>query len=144
MPSQVIQLNAEFAPCLTHIVSRAGRSPHGRELFRRHHISYEAAIKPKSDLYRELLPLINSGRCELLDHQRLISQLSGLERGTARSGRDSIDHGPGAHDDVANAAAGALLDAFNVQKRRALFGSRRAARARARGKPRRADAPVAT
>jgi hypothetical protein len=32
----------------------------------------------------------------------------GLERRTARGGRDSIDHAPGAHDDLANAVAGAL------------------------------------
>jgi hypothetical protein len=30
----------------------------------------------------------------------------GLERRTARGGRDSIDHAPGAHDDLANAVAG--------------------------------------
>ena len=47
--------------------------------------------------------------CELLDHPRLVSQLCGLERRTARSGKDSIDHAPGGHDDVANAAAGALV-----------------------------------
>jgi len=35
--------------------------------------------------------------------------LHGLERRTARGGRDSIDHGPGAKDDVANAAAGVLV-----------------------------------
>jgi len=45
----------------------------------------------------------------LLDVPRLASQLCGLERRTARGGKDSIDHGPGAHDDLANAAAGALL-----------------------------------
>jgi hypothetical protein len=70
------------------------------------------------DLYRELLPLINSGRCELLDHPKLISQLTGLERRTARGGRDSIDHAPGAHDDVANAVAGALLAAHSAHKQR--------------------------
>jgi hypothetical protein len=32
-----------------------------------------------------------------------------LERRTARSGKDSIDHPPGAHDDVANAVAGVLV-----------------------------------
>jgi hypothetical protein len=42
----------------------------------------------------------------------LISQLHGLERRTARGGRDSIDHAPGAHDDVANAVAGALVIAL--------------------------------
>jgi hypothetical protein len=36
----------------------------------------------------------------------VINQLCALERRTARSGRDSIDHPTGAHDDVANAVAG--------------------------------------
>src|SRR5262249_4903704 len=36
----------------------------------------------------------------------LLTQLVGLERRTARGGRDSIDHPPGAHDDLANAVAG--------------------------------------
>jgi hypothetical protein len=36
----------------------------------------------------------------------LLVQLVGLERRTARGGRDSIDHAPGAHDDLANAVAG--------------------------------------
>ena len=56
-----------------------------------------------------MLPMLNAGRCSLLDNQRLISQLCGLERRTARGGRDSIDHAPGGHDDIANAVAGALL-----------------------------------
>ena len=45
----------------------------------------------------------------MLDIRRLISQLHGLERRTARGGKDSIDHGPGAHDDIANAVAGAIV-----------------------------------
>jgi hypothetical protein len=32
-----------------------------------------------------------------------------LERRTARGGKDSIDHAPGAHDDLANCVAGSLL-----------------------------------
>ena len=40
------------------------------------------AEKPKSDLYRELLPMLNSNRIELLDHP------------------------PGGHDDIANVVAG--------------------------------------
>ena len=36
---------------------------------------------------------------------RLVSQLTGLERRTARSGKDTIDHD--SHDDIANAVAGA-------------------------------------
>ena len=40
-----------------------------------------------------------------------MTQLCGLERRTAWGGRDSIDHGPGSHDDIANAVVGALLAA---------------------------------
>lgn len=82
----------------------AGEWP--RESFREHGINYEPAAKPKSDLYRDLLPTINSRRVELLDDPRLVAQIVGLERRTARGGRDSIDHAPGAHDDLANATAG--------------------------------------
>ena len=60
-----------------------------------------ASEKPKSDLYRDLLPRLNSGEVELLENSRVIAQLVGLERLTARGGRDSIDHGPGGHDDLA-------------------------------------------
>jgi hypothetical protein len=85
----------------------AGEWP--RERFRLSGIQYDISERPKSDIYRDSLPLLNSGKLELLDHKRLAAQLVGLERRTARSGRDSIDHGPGAHDDLANAALGALL-----------------------------------
>jgi hypothetical protein len=88
-----------------------------RERFRVHGIEYAVAAKPKSDLYRDLLPLLNSGRVELLDHKRLVAQLCGLERRTARGGRDSIDHPPGAHDDIANAVAGAIAVAAEAAAR---------------------------
>jgi hypothetical protein len=84
----------------------AGEWP--RERFLLHGVRYVVADKAKSDIYRDLLPLLNSGKVELLDHSRLVAQLCGLERRTARSGKDSIDHAPGGHDDVANAVAGAL------------------------------------
>jgi hypothetical protein len=76
------------------------------EQFSKFGVRYEQSAKPKSDLYTELLPLVNSRRIELLDDHRLINQLCGLERRTARGGRDSIDHAPGGHDDVVNAVAG--------------------------------------
>jgi len=84
----------------------AGEWP--RERFKAHGVTYEPAASPKSDLYRDLLPLINSRKAALLDHPRLVTQLVGLERRTARSGKDSIDHAPGQHDDLANCMAGAL------------------------------------
>jgi hypothetical protein len=85
----------------------AGEWP--RERFREHGIEYQPSEKDKSGLYREFLPLANSARLELLDSDRLIGQLMRLERRTGRGGKDSIDHPPGAHDDLANAAAGALV-----------------------------------
>jgi hypothetical protein len=85
----------------------AGEWP--REQFRKHGIDYLPSDKNKSEIYGALLPLLNSRRVDLLDDKRLIAQLCGLERRTARGGRDSIDHGPGAHDDLANAVAGALV-----------------------------------
>jgi hypothetical protein len=82
----------------------AGEWP--RERFRAHGIRYEIAEKSKSDFYRDLLPVLNSGRLELLEHSRLVAQLCSLERRTSRLGKDSIDHPPGAHDDIANSVAG--------------------------------------
>jgi hypothetical protein len=80
-----------------------------RELFRKVGITYDLSDKPKSDIYRDMLPMLNSGRVELLDLPRVVGQLCGLERRTARGGKDSIDHAPGAHDDLVNSVAGALL-----------------------------------
>ena len=88
----------------------AGEWP--RERFREHGITYETAAKPKSGLYRDLLPAINSRMVDLLGDARLFAQIVGLERRTARGGRDSIDHAPGAHDDLANAVAGVVAEEY--------------------------------
>jgi hypothetical protein len=86
----------------------AGEWP--RERFEVHGIKYNLSDRPKSDIYRDSLPFLNSCKVELLDQPRLANQLCALERRTSRGGRDSIDHPPGAaHDDVANSAMGALL-----------------------------------
>jgi hypothetical protein len=76
------------------------------EAFERHGISYEQSARPKSELYGDLLAQLNSGTIFLLDNAKLLNQICSLERRTARGGRDSIDHPPGAHDDLANAVAG--------------------------------------
>lgn len=80
-----------------------------RESFRKKGIDYVLSSKPRSGLYGELLPLLNSERVELLEDARMIRQLCSLERRTTRSGKDSIDHPPNGNDDVINAAAGALV-----------------------------------
>ena len=89
----------------------AGEWP--REQFKKHSIKYDVAPKPKSDMYRDMLPLLNSKRIDLIDNDRVLNQLVGLERRTARSGKDSIDHAPNGHDDLANVVAGvaSLLNA---------------------------------
>ena len=101
----------EFAPLLksyrvTQIVGDGFLGAWLVEQFAKFGICYEPSAKPKSSLYVDLVPLINSMRIDLLDHAKLIDQLCALERRNACSGRDSIDHPPGAHDDVANAVAG--------------------------------------
>ena len=93
----------------------AGEWP--REQFRKNGIAYEPSEKSKSEIYGETLPLINSRKVNLLDDKRSITQLLGLERRTARSGKDSIDHGPGSHDDRINAIAGALVLASTSKPR---------------------------
>lgn len=88
-----------------------------QEQFKKRGIGYQPSDKTKSELYAELLPLINSQRVELPDIRRLKDELAGLERRTSRTGKDSIDHAPGQHDDLINAAAGALVmaNSFKVQ-----------------------------
>jgi hypothetical protein len=80
-----------------------------RERFALHGVQYEVEEKTRSELYQSIIPLINSGKVELLDNTTLIRQLCSLERRTRSSARDLIDHPPGGHDDLANAAAGALV-----------------------------------
>jgi hypothetical protein len=79
------------------------------EAFTQHGITIEPAEKTASELYLEFLPLITGGRVELLDNKRLGSQLAGLERRTRTGGKDIVTHYQGGHDDVANAAAGAVV-----------------------------------
>ena len=85
----------------------AGEWP--REVFAKHGITYISDVPSKSELYGAALSLLNSARAELLDHERMLSQFSGLECTTTRGGaKPRIDHGPGGHDDVSNAAAGVI------------------------------------
>jgi hypothetical protein len=79
------------------------------EQFRKRGVTYEPSEHTKSQLYVDVLPMINSRTAALLDDSNLRRQLVALERKVTRGGKDSVDHSPGGRDDVANAAAGALL-----------------------------------
>lgn len=144
------QVTAEFSELLaTYGITKiqgdryAGDWP--KEAFQRHGITYEPAPKPKSDLYRDSLALINGGRVELPDLDRLTAQLVTLERRTARGGRDSIDHPPGGHDDLANVVCGlaVLLTVDRKSKRAATWrGGRRGATEKTTNKRRRRRRPT--
>jgi hypothetical protein len=86
------------------------------ERFRAHGVRYESAANPKSIIYRDSIPLFSAKRVELLDHPKLAAQLQGLERRTVRGGRESIDHAPASHDDIANAVCGALVLALGKRQ----------------------------
>lgn len=80
-----------------------------REPLRRAGVDYKLAPVPTSDLYRDLVAIVNSGRLGLIDHPRAQAQLVGLERRTGRSGRDAIGHAPNQHDDLATVISGAAV-----------------------------------
>ncbi len=93
--------------CDEYGISKVVGDRYAGETFRRdfegHGISYELSSLTASQLYEALEPKINAAEVELLDHNKLQEQLLGLVyRGS------KIDHLPGEHDDLANAAAGAL------------------------------------
>jgi hypothetical protein len=77
--------------------------------FSRNEITYEHSERDRSAVYADFLPLLTSGRARLIDSPRLVGQLCNLERRASPMGRDRIDHPAGAHDDLSNAAAGALV-----------------------------------
>lgn len=56
-----------------------------------------------------LVPQVNSAGIELPDDNRLLTQLRRLERKRGRAGKDSVDHPPRLHDDLANSVAGRFL-----------------------------------
>jgi hypothetical protein len=85
--------------------------------FREHGVEYVSPTREgseaklsKSELYLELLPMINSRQAILLNNARLERQLCLLERSAmGASGRERVDHPRGSHDDLANACAGVLV-----------------------------------
>ena len=84
------------------------------EGFKSNGVTYLPSGRNRSQIYLEFLPLINSASIELLDNPECLRELRGLERRRGPSGRDRVDHRSGAHDDLANAAAGALVEALDM------------------------------
>jgi hypothetical protein len=110
-PSEVV---AEFSTLLKSYGIMAGTSDrYGgewvTEAFRQHGITVEPSELNTSELYVELVPLVLNGAVELPDDKRLVAQLTSLERRPRGGGKDVVQHYPGSHDDLANAAAGACV-----------------------------------
>jgi hypothetical protein len=79
-----------------------------KDLAQRAGVTIEADAPTKSDIYREMMPWMTSRKCRLPNLDRLINQIFGLER---IRGGERIDHARGGHDDLVNAAFGAMLQA---------------------------------
>ena len=73
--------------------------------FARHGITIKHTDKNRSQLYLELLPIMQTGRIEMPPDDVLIGELCNLERRPSRL-VDTIDHSVGAHDDMSNSVAG--------------------------------------
>ena len=121
-PFRPDQVAAEFSTVFKQYRVREVRSDrYGAEwvteAFRKHGITVEQSELTSSELFIELLPLINSRQVVLLDNDRITSQLVNLERRVGRTGRDSIGHPPGLHDDMAVVVAGAAHNASTIARR---------------------------
>jgi hypothetical protein len=89
-----------------------------RSAFRKYGISYNVSKLTASEAFLELLPMINSGSVRLLDNRMQTRQLLSLERRRGRSGKDSLSHPVGGHDDRGVALA---MSALAAKKRKASF-----------------------
>jgi hypothetical protein len=113
IPAQVIKELA--ALCKRYNISevegdRFGAGFHIDE-WQRHGIRFKPCERTTSENYLHVLPMLLSGRARLLDNATLRAQLAGLERKMTPSGHEVVSHAQvaSAHDDLACAAAGALV-----------------------------------
>jgi hypothetical protein len=81
--------------------------------WRSHGIKFVPCERITSDNYLSVLPLLLSGRVRLIDNATLRKQLASLERRVGAGDRETVSRPqhPGAHDDVATSACGALVTA---------------------------------
>jgi hypothetical protein len=88
------------------------------EAFRKVGVTYKNSDLSASELFKELVPLLNTRTILLLENGKAIGQLCALERRAGRNGNDSISHPRGGFDDLAVAIAGAAwLAGTNASRR---------------------------
>ena len=116
-PSSVVEefstLLKSYGISYIHGDKYAGQWP--RKSFQSHGIAYRVAEFTASDGYLAFLPLLSSGRIELLDHARANSQFKELIRTTSPGGKDTVGHAKGRHDDVCNSIACACVMALRSE-----------------------------
>jgi hypothetical protein len=88
--------------------------------FRRLNVEYHQSALTRSDLYLEGLVTFTRNLVSIPANATLLKELRQLERRVARSGKDSVNHGVGQHDDHSNALFGAMYLCAKAAARRAL------------------------
>jgi hypothetical protein len=71
-------------------------------------VRYVASELPKSEIYLECQPVFVRGLASLPNHAVLLRDVRLVEYTAHRSGKGTVDHPRGGHDDHINAAAGAI------------------------------------
>lgn len=119
---EVVQLCRDYRISSVTGDAYAGEWP--RDPLKKRGIAYKLSEMTRSELYLALLPLVNSRSTEMLDaihHKRGVNQFANLERRVGHTGKDSVDHPSGGHDDIANAIAGVLVHSGGSKRVRATW-----------------------
>jgi len=79
--------------------------------FERNKIALDYSDKNSSEIFRQALPLLRSGRARLPENERMVNQFCNLERRIAPGGAERIGHPErgGHHDDIAVVVSGCLV-----------------------------------
>jgi hypothetical protein len=85
-------------------------------------LTLEHSALNKSQLYIELLSMVNSGSIAIPDFERGRRQLLALQRRAGQGGRESIDHPKNGKDDIVNAWAGVAYYCKETRKHSWGFG----------------------
>jgi len=98
---------------LAHVTGDAYAGEWPRERFAENHFGYVVSERTKHEVYKALMPGINSRDVLFLDDAYQHDELISLKRRVTPLGKDIIDHPPQGHDDAINSGAGALLLAYD-------------------------------
>jgi hypothetical protein len=110
-PSEVVSVFAELAKLFSTRTIWADRyaAEWATESFRNVGIELRASLLPKSGLFLNFASLVKAGKVALINSDRLLNQLTALDRRTGQAGKDVVEKIPGSRDDVANVTAGAVV-----------------------------------